>query len=88
MTAYVGRNALLPLVTRLAIRLGRMLGITTIIESVFSYPGIGLLFGKALEEGDYVVMKGVFLLIAVVVILANLMVDIIYPRLDPRIKIS
>lgn len=88
MTAYVGRNALLPLVTRLAIRLGKMLGITTIIESVFSYPGIGLLFGKALEEGDYVVMKGVFLLIAAVVILANLVVDVLYPRLDPRTKIS
>jgi ABC-type dipeptide/oligopeptide/nickel transport system permease component len=41
-----------------------------------------------LEEGDYVVMKGVFLLTAVVVIFANLIVDVLYPRLDPRIKIS
>ena len=86
MMSYVGRNAILPLVATLAIQLGTMLGGSTLVERVFSYPGIGYFFAEALMRRDYGLMQGLFFLIIAGIIGANLIVELIYPILDPRVR--
>ena len=88
MISYMGRNAILPLVTGLAIALGTMLGGATFIETIFSYPGIGWFFAQATTRMDFGLMQGLFLVTAVVTIFSNLVADILYSRLDPRIKVE
>ena len=88
MISYMGRNAILPLVTGLAIALGTMLGGATFIETIFSYPGIGWFFAQATTRMDFGLMQGLFLVTAVVTIFSNLVADILYSRLDPRIKLE
>ncbi|MBL7201872.1 MAG: ABC transporter permease [Anaerolineae bacterium] len=87
-TAYVGRNALLPLVSGLAISIGFAIGGSTLIETYFVYPGIGKRLGAAVTNRDYPVMQGVFLMITFVVIFSNLLADFLYSALDPRIRIG
>lgn len=88
MISYMGRNAILPLVTGLAIALGTMLGGATFIETIFAYPGIGWFFAQATTRMDFGLMQGLFLVTAVVTIFSNLVADILYSRLDPRIKVE
>jgi len=85
---YMGRNAILPLITTLAISLGCMIGGATFIETIFSYPGIGWFFGEALIRRDFGMMQGLFLAQAATVIFANLITDLVYTRLDPRIRLE
>jgi peptide/nickel transport system permease protein len=87
-TAYVGRNALLPLVSGLAISLGFAIGGSTLIETYYVYPGIGSRLGSAVTNRDYTVMQGVFLMITFVVIFSNLFADLLYSVLDPRIRVG
>ena len=87
-TFYMGRNAILPLITTLAISLGSMIGGATFIETIFSYPGIGWFFGEAVTRRDFGTMQGLFLLQAATVIVANLIADLLYSRLDPRIRLE
>lgn len=86
LTAYVGRVAVLPVVVMLAIQLGIMLGGSTIIETVFSYPGIGYFFTVATTNLDYGLMQGLFFIIIAGIIVANLVVNIVYPIIDPRAR--
>ena len=88
MIRYMGRNALLPLITGLAIAMGSMVGGSILIETIFSYPGIGWFFGEALTKRDYGMMQGLFLFLSATVIFANLAADLVYSRLDPRIKLE
>lgn len=88
MIRYMGRNALLPMITGLAIAMGSMVGGSVLIETIFSYPGIGWFFGEALTKRDYGMMQGLFLFLAAAVIFANLAADLLYSRLDPRIKLE
>jgi peptide/nickel transport system permease protein len=78
-------NAMLPLVTIIAINLGFTVGGVIQIEEVFSWPGLGMTIVEALNRRDFPVLQGVFLLIAVAVILANLLADLTYSYLDPRV---
>lgn len=87
-TAYVGRNAALPLFTQLTIAIGFVVGGSFLIETIFQYQGIGYVLSAAIAQRDYPVMQGVFLVITVSVILANLMADFLYGWLDPRIKVG
>jgi peptide/nickel transport system permease protein len=87
-TAYVGRNALLPLVSSLAVSVGFAIGGSTLIETYFVYPGIGKRLGAAVTNRDYPVMQGVFLMITFVVIFSNLFADLLYSVLDPRIRVT
>lgn len=80
------RNALIPLVTVLGNQIGYLIGGTVVIESIFSLPGIGVLILDALRQRDYPLIQGSLLLVAVVVAIINLIVDIIYSILDPRIQ--
>lgn len=86
--AYVGRNALLPLFTQLTISMGFVVGGSLLIESYFVYQGIGYMLGNAISARDYPVMQGVFLMITASVVLANLVADLLYSKLDPRIRLG
>lgn len=83
--SYIGRNSMLPMVTSLALSLGYMFGGSVFIETLFSYPGIGYYLITAVGSRDYSVMMGCFILITVAVVAANLLVDLLYPMVDPRI---
>jgi peptide/nickel transport system permease protein len=87
-TAYVGRNAVLPLFTQLAIAAGFVVGGSILLEPIFQYQGIGVLLRNAVNQRDYPVMQGIFLVITTSVIVANLLADLLYGRLDPRIRIT
>ena len=84
-TAYVGRNAVLPLVSQLAIQAGYVVGGAFFIESILVYPGIGLRLFKSIDQRDYTVMQGIVLLLTVSVVVANIVADLLYAKLDPRI---
>ncbi len=86
-TAYVGRNALLPLVTQLLISLGFVVGGSILIESVFVYQGIGYRLLEALNTRDYPLMQGIFLIITFSVVASNIMADFVYGWLDPRVRV-
>lgn len=87
LTAYVGRNATLPLFTRLAISVGFIVGGSVLLETLFTYRGVGFLLAKAISERDYPVMQGVFLIITASVVVSNLLADYVYGWLDPRVRI-
>lgn len=80
------RNAVLPVVTLAAINLGLAVGGAIQTETVFSWPGIGLLIYQALLSRDYPVLQGCFLVIAIAVVLANFAAEITYGYLDPRVR--
>jgi peptide/nickel transport system permease protein len=82
---HVMRNAMLPIVTLFGLQLGTVLGGSVVVETVFSWPGIGSLLLDSVASRNYPVVLGVLVLGSVVVILANIMVDLAYLRLDPRI---
>lgn len=86
--SYVGRNAILPLVANLAISVGFIIGGAALIEGIFVYKGIGWILLSSINQRDYPVMQGVFLCITVSVVLCNLLADMLYSRLDPRIRVS
>lgn len=87
-TAYVGRNAILPLFTQLAIAIGFVVGGSLLVEKVFQYQGIGLILGNVINQRDYPVMQGIFLVLTFSVVVANLLADLLYSRLDPRIRVG
>ncbi len=86
--AYVGRNAMLPLVSVLAISLGYVIGGSILIENIFVYQGIGWILGTSINARDYTVMQGIFLIITIAVVVSNLLADIVYGALDPRVRIA
>ncbi|MFP5375613.1 MAG: ABC transporter permease [Acidimicrobiia bacterium] len=82
---HAGRNALLPFVTVLGIQAGFAAGGSVFVESVFSYPGMGTLILRAVDARDYPVLEASFLVLAVVVLVVNFALDLLYTRLDPRV---
>lgn len=82
------RNAALPTVTVVGIQLGQFLGGTVVIEAVFNYPGLGRLLYTSIGERDYAVVQGGVLFVAAAFLLLNLLVDLVYAYLDPRIRLS
>lgn len=83
--SYVGRNSMLPMVTQLAMAAGFMFGGSIFIETYFQYPGVGYYMIQSVNQRDYSLMMGCFLLITISVIVSNLLVDLLYPLIDPRI---
>ncbi len=81
------RNAWLPLVTMIGLEFGFLLGGVVVVETVFSYPGIGRLVFTAINQRDIPVVQASVILLAVIFILLNLIVDLVYARLDPRVKL-
>lgn len=84
-TAYVGRNAMLPLVSQFAIASGAAIGGSVLIELYFVYQGMGLRLIRAIDQRDYPVMQGILLVVTATIVVANLIADLIYAKLDPRI---
>ncbi len=85
LMSYLGWNSILPLFTGFMLSLGAMFGGSVFIESTYSFPGIGNLFGAAITSRDYPVMEGCFLLTTTTIIVANVVADLMYSKLDPRI---
>lgn len=80
------RNALLPIATVFTLNLAFAVSGATVVETVFSYPGVGRLIFEAVLSRDYPVIQAAFLMITVLVVLANILTDALYPLLDPRIR--
>lgn len=88
MMQYAARNALLPSVTAFGMSLGFVVGGALLTEVVFAYPGVGYTLLAAVQNLDYPLMQGLFLTITTAVLIANFLVDIVYVRLDPRVRVS
>lgn len=85
---YVGRNAVLPLISQFAVSFGFVVGGSIFVEKIFGYQGIGAELFTALNARDYPLMQGIFLVVTISVIAANLVADLLYSRLDPRIRVA
>jgi peptide/nickel transport system permease protein len=86
MTTYAARNAVLPSLAGFAISLGFVVSGSIVAEQVFSYPGIGSTLLSAVQNNDYALMQGIFLVITLSVLGANLLVDLLYGLIDPRTR--
>jgi peptide/nickel transport system permease protein len=83
---HVVRNSLLSMVTLLSLQLGSLLGGAIVIESVFSWPGLGRLAQEAVLQRDYNLLLGILLISAILVVVLNLVADTAYAVLDPRVE--
>ena len=83
---YAMRNAILPQVTGLAIYLGTVVSGAVLVEVIFSYPGVGFVLFQAVQNADYTLIQGVTFILVLAVGLGILVLDLIYPLLDPRIS--
>ncbi len=81
------RNALLPLVTVVGVQVGSLLGGSVLVESVFGWPGLGRLAFEAVQQRDYNLLLGILLMSSLLVIAVNLVIDLLYAVLDPRIEL-
>ncbi|HEX5187927.1 MAG TPA: ABC transporter permease, partial [Streptosporangiaceae bacterium] len=86
LVRHVLRNAIIPAVTVLGINIGYLIGGTLIVEQVFAVPGIGSLMIGAILQRDFPVVQGVALVFGVLVVLVNLLTDVAYAALDPRVR--
>jgi len=83
---HVMRNALLPFVTIVGLTLAAFIGGTVVTEAVFTYPGIGRLLIQAIGVRDYPLIQGCILFVLVIYVMMNLLVDVLYAYIDPRIE--
>lgn len=86
MLGYAARNAILPSVTSFALSLGAVVGGSMLTEVIFNYPGVGYTLFQAVQNQDFPLMQGLFLIISLTVIVANLVADVVYVFLDPRTR--
>lgn len=84
--AHAGRNSLLPVTTATGLRIPQLLTGALFIEIVFSYPGVGSLLNTAISARDYPLIQGILLMVTLTVLSANFLVDLLYMRLDPRVR--
>lgn len=85
---HVLRNALLPVVTMAGVQVGALLGGSVVVETVFAWPGLGQLAYQSLFARDFNLLLGIFFLSACLVVIVNIVVDVIYVLLDPRIRVG
>jgi len=88
MTWYAARNAVLPSFSGFAISLGFVVSGSIVTETVFSYPGIGSALFQAVQNDDYALMQGIFLVITLSVLAANFVIDLLYGVIDPRTRVA
>ena len=86
MMGYGARNAMLPTLTSFGMAFGFLISGSLFTELIFAYPGMGFVLINAVRNADYPLMQGAFLMITLAVLVANLIVDLLYVRLDPRIR--
>jgi peptide/nickel transport system permease protein/oligopeptide transport system permease protein len=82
------KNALIPIITILGLEFGGLLAGSVVTETVFAYPGIGQLLINSINNRDFPIVQGALLLFSVQFVLINLLVDLLYARVDPRISYS
>lgn len=87
MTGHAYRNAMIPVVTVLGLQFGALLGGAVVVENIFAWPGLGQLAVKAIGYRDYPVIQGIVLVAAITYVLVNLVVDLLYFWIDPRLKV-
>ncbi len=80
------RNALLPVLTSFMVDFGQLLGGVTVIEAVFNYRGIGNMMFEAIKSRDYPLLQGGFLLFTITILALNIITELMYPLLDPRLR--
>ncbi len=85
---YALKNALLPIVTNLGTELGRLLAGMVVVENIFNWPGMGQLLIQAISMRDYQTVQSILLISSVLLVLGNLIADIMYTVIDPRIKFN
>lgn len=83
---YLKKNAMLPLVTSFALTFGTLFGGSTLMETIFNYPGLGMEIATRIGMKDYFVVQGLMIFTSFIVIVINLITDLIYPLIDPRVK--
>ena len=88
MYRHVLRNALLPVITYAGIHAGGLIGGSIVVETIFAWPGIGRLAFEAVSQRDYSVLLGIFLVISILVVVINLLTDLLYATVDPRIELK
>ncbi len=88
VAGHVLRNALVPIVTAISLDIGRLLGGALIVETIFAWPGLGTLMLSAVGNRDYVIVQACLLLLVGVFVLVNLLADLSYGLLDPRIRLA
>jgi peptide/nickel transport system permease protein len=86
LTGHAFRNALIPLITIVGISLPELLSGAVITETIFSWPGMGMLAVRAVNARDYPLVLGVILVTAAMVLISNLIADLLYAMADPRIR--
>ncbi len=82
------RNSLAPVVTVVGLQLGRLIGGSVVIESVFAWPGIGSLFIRAVNTADWPIIQGTLIVVGIAYVLVNIGVDLVYAQLDPRVVVA
>ena len=80
------RNGIMPMITVLGINLGFLIGNTVVVEKVFALPGVGAMIFDGIQQRDFAVVQGVTFVLAVLVILVNIVIDVTYSLLDPRVR--
>ncbi|MFD1038415.1 ABC transporter permease [Virgibacillus byunsanensis] len=85
---HATRNAMLSTITMMGLQVGTIVGGAILTETVFAYPGLGRLIYEAVQEHDYPVLQGTFLILAITVVVVNIITDVIYTYLDPKIKFN
>ena len=88
MTRHLLRNSLLPIVTLIGLSLPAVISGAVVVEAVFNYPGMGWLFWSAAGARDYSVLMGFTVVVGIATVLGNLLADVAYAILDPRIRYS
>jgi ABC-type dipeptide/oligopeptide/nickel transport system permease component len=88
LVVHALRNALIPVTTVIGLQMGYLFGGAVVVEEVFSLPGIGRLLLQGITQRDFPIVQGATLLLALLFMLTNLVVDLLYSMLDPRIRYS
>lgn len=85
---HAARNAMLPIITVVGYRMAFMLSGTVVIETIFAWPGLGRLFYQSVFRADYQVVQGIVLTFSIIVVLVNILTDVMYAAIDPRIRLK
>jgi peptide/nickel transport system permease protein len=88
LIVHVLRNALLPILTIIGLQFGQLLGGAILVESIFAWPGIGQLLFHAIEARDFAMVQGIVFCFAIAVIVVNILTDLSYSYVDPRLRVS
>jgi len=87
-TSHALRNALMPVVTMIGLEFGFLLSGVVVVETVFSWPGVGRLVFNAINQRDIPLVQASVIMFSMIFIVLNLVVDVVYARLDPRVRLS